>query len=343
MKEEAKEIVQAVTEAAKDRIKNPVMATFVISWCVFNWSSLLVLVFGKESIQQKVQIASVAFSDIGSWLIPIFFTASYLFLNKPLNLVFQKAMVWFDYMSMSIEHNKKIKDLELEKARESLRAEKDMTYEDTKTNKEKEIQEMREQITVSKDNEGALTKELDELKKNKIVLEDSEKELKNTKNNLENKIKDLTTKNSDYTIEITALKNELFNSLEELQRANSFSENITHDHSKLTEENKNLAKENTSLQQRVITLENLAGSLEGQIENYKNKISLQTPRFGGIGLGSLAGTNELNKEINNKNINASSSLPINWEGGLGGIGEVDKKMNKKGIITVPYPNSPKKD
>ncbi|MDH2396985.1 hypothetical protein QDQ39_14350 [Providencia rettgeri] len=66
MKEEAKEIVQAVTEAAKDRIKNPVMATFVISWCVFNWSSLLVLVFGKESIQQKVQIASVAFSDIGS-------------------------------------------------------------------------------------------------------------------------------------------------------------------------------------------------------------------------------------------------------------------------------------
>ncbi|MEY0300792.1 hypothetical protein AB7W11_02565 [Providencia manganoxydans] len=167
MKEEAKEIVHAVTEAAKDRIKNSVMATFVISWCVFNWSSLLVLIFGKESIQEKVQIASVAFSDMGSWLIPIFFTAAYLFLNKPLNLVFQKAMVWFDYISMSIEHSKKIKELELEKERESLRAEKDMAYEDTKTNKEKEIQEMREQITVSKDKEGALTREINELKEEK--------------------------------------------------------------------------------------------------------------------------------------------------------------------------------
>ncbi|TCT36971.1 hypothetical protein EC835_102436 [Providencia alcalifaciens] len=180
MKEEAKEIVQAVTEAAKDRIKNPVMATFVISWSVFNWSSLLVLIFGNDSIQQKVQIASVAFSEKNSWFIPVFFTTAYLFLNKPLNLVFQKAMVWFDYISMSIEHSKKIKELELEKERESLRAEKDMAYEDTKTNKEKEIQEMKEQITVSKDKEGALTREIDELKKEKEFNLETMSELKKT-------------------------------------------------------------------------------------------------------------------------------------------------------------------
>ncbi|EJD6400492.1 hypothetical protein M0H77_RS09965 [Providencia rettgeri] len=199
MKEEAKEIVQAVTEAAKDRIKNPVMATFVISWCVFNWSSLLVLIFGNDSIQQKVQIASVAFSDKSSWLIPIFFTATYLFINKPLNLVFQKAMVGFDYISMAIEHSKKIKELELEKERESLRAEKDMAYEDTKTNKEKEIQEMKEQITVSKDKEGALTREIDELKKEKEFNRNEMNELQKTNSKQQEKVNELFLENEKLT------------------------------------------------------------------------------------------------------------------------------------------------
>lgn len=199
MKEEAKEIVQAVSEAAKDRIKNPVMATFVISWCVFNWNSLLILIFGNDSIQQKVQIASVAFSEKNSWFIPVFFTTAYLFLNKPLNLVFQKAMVWFDYISMSIEHSKKIKELELEKERESLRAEKDMAYEDTKTNKEKEIQEMREQITVSKDKEGILTKEIDELKKEKEFNKNEMKELQKTNSMQQAEINTLFLENEKLT------------------------------------------------------------------------------------------------------------------------------------------------
>lgn len=199
MKEEAKEIVQAVSEAAKDRIKNPVMATFVISWCVFNWNSLLILIFGNDSIQQKVQIASVAFSEKNSWFIPVFFTTAYLFLNKPLNLVFQKAMVWFDYISMSIEHSKKIKELELEKERESLRAEKDMAYEDTKTNKEKEIQEMREQITVSKDKEGVLTKEINELKEEKEFNINKMSELQETISMQQEKVNELFYKNERLT------------------------------------------------------------------------------------------------------------------------------------------------
>ncbi|MEQ5126270.1 hypothetical protein [Providencia sp. wls1914] len=199
MKEEAKEIVQAVTEVAKDRIKNPVMATFVISWCIFNWSSLLVLIFGNDSVQLKVQIASVAFSEKNSWFIPVFFTTAYLFLNKPLNLVFQKAMVSSDYISMSIEHSKKIKELELEKERESLRAEKDMAYEDTKTNKEKEIQEMKEQITVSKDKEGSLTREINELKEEKEFNIDNINELQKTALMQQERIHYLTSENEKLT------------------------------------------------------------------------------------------------------------------------------------------------
>ncbi|EMJ7519405.1 hypothetical protein QPK77_08260 [Providencia rettgeri] len=213
MKEEAKEIVQAVSEAAKDRIKNPVMATFVISWCVFNWSSLLVLIFGKESIQQKVQIASVAFSDMGSWLIPIFFTAAYLFLNKPLNLVFQRAMVGFDYISMSIEHSKKIRELDLEKTRESLRAEKDMIYEETKTRQKKYIQTVNEEIAKSKEREELLaesikklTAESDKLKHEIYTIENNSQIKINEIERLKDIIKTLNQENQKLNLQLEKLK-----------------------------------------------------------------------------------------------------------------------------------------
>ncbi|HDN2510645.1 TPA: hypothetical protein P1K35_000792 [Providencia rettgeri] len=213
MKEEAKEIVQAVTEAAKDRIKNPVMATFVISWCVFNWSSLLVLIFGKESIQQKVQIASVAFSDMGSWLIPVFFTATYLFLNKPLNLVFQRAMVGFDYISMSIEHSKKIRELDLEKTRESLRAEKDMIYEETKTRQKKYIQTMNEEIAKSKEREESLaesikklTAENDNLKHEIYTIGNNSQKKMEEIERLEDKINIFAKENQKLTLQLEKFK-----------------------------------------------------------------------------------------------------------------------------------------
>ncbi|MCG9950765.1 hypothetical protein MIB43_012615 [Providencia rettgeri] len=199
MKEEAKEVIQAVTEAAKDRIKNPIITTFAISWCIFNWSSLLILIFGKESIQQKIQVVSVAFSKTESWYTPVLFTIAYLVLNKPFNLALRQAMVGFDYISMRIEHKKRMKELELEKERESLRAEKDMAYEDTKTNKEKEIQDMREQITVSKDKEGILTKEIDELKKEKEFNKNEMKELQKTNSMQQEKFNALFFENEELT------------------------------------------------------------------------------------------------------------------------------------------------
>lgn len=349
MKEEAKEIVQAVSETIKERASNPIIVTFIISWCVYNWNALFLLAFSKEPIAKRIDETSLQFQSIDSWLTPVVFAAAYSLLNKPLNLGLRKLMEKIDHLFIVIEHSKKKKGLELEKEREVLRAENEMAYEGTKTQHEKYIQDMKEEITESKDREGILTLEIDELRKDKIELEDSEKDLKNIKNNLENEIKELTAKNSNSTKEITELKNNLVNALEELQVAHSFSENITHDHSKLTEENKGLAKENTSLKQRITTLELLAGSLKEEIESYKNKISLQTPRFGGIGLGSLADTNELNKKINNKNGNASTFVPI-WSGerlgGLGGIGEVDevdKEMNKKSTNSSAHSNKVKKN
>lgn len=322
MKEEAKEIVQAVSETIKERASNPIIVTFIISWCVYNWNALFLLAFSKESITKRIDEASLQFQSIDSWLTPVVFAAAYSLLNKPLNLGLRKIMEKIDHLFIVIEHSKKKKGLELEKEREILRAENEMAYEGTKTQHEKYIQDMKEEITESKDREGILTLEIDALRKNKIDLEDSEKDLKNTNNNLKNEIKELTVKNSDSTIEIANLKNELVNALEKLKNVNSFNENITRDHSKLTDENKNLTKENTFLKQRISILENAIGALETKIEDYKNHTPFKNTIIEGIEL---------------------TGARLSGLGGLGGIGEVDKEMNKKSTNSSAHSNKVKKN
>lgn len=346
MKEEAKEIVQAVSETIKERASNPIIVTFIISWCVYNWNALLLLAFSKEAIAKRIDIASLQFIETKSWLFPIIFTVGYCLLSKPLNAGLRKLMEKIDHFVISLEYSREMTKEKHEEKLEILKAKKEMAFDSTKTDEKNKIQKMNEEMTESKKREGALTKEVDELKKSKLELEASQEELKEDKSQLETQVSNLHSSEKDLQDKISKLQKDLLKSLEELQMAHSFSENITHDHSKLTEENKKLAKENGALKQRITTLETLAVSLEEQIEYYKNKISLQTPRLGGIGLGSLAGTNELNKEINNKNGNASTFVPI-WNGerlsGLGGIGEVDKEMNKKSTNSSAHSNKVKKN
>lgn len=343
MKEEAKEIVQAVSETIKERASNPIIVTFIISWCVYNWNALLLLAFSKETIAKRIDIASQQFIETESWLLPVIFTVGYCLLSKPLNAGLRKLMEKIDHFVISLEYSKEMAKQKHEEQLEILKAKKEMAYDSTKTDEKSKIQKMNEEMTESKKREGALTLEVDELKKSKLELEASQEKFKKDRIQFETQINKLNANEQNLKEKISQLQKDFSKSQDELRVMNSFSENITQDHSNLTDKNKNLEKENTSLQQRIITLENLADSLEERIENYKKNISLQPHRFGGIGLGSLADTSELNKEIMDKYINASSSFPTNWAGVLGGIGEVDKEMNKKSTNSSAHSNKVKKN
>lgn len=199
MKEETTEIIKNFSDTVKERIKNPVISTFVISWCVYNWQSLLVITLSKETIKERIDIVSPMIHELTSWLFPLVFTIIYLFFNKRINFFFLKKLEKVDHDFIVVEYSRKKKELILQKENEELRAEKDMAYEDTKTNKEKEIQEMKEQITVSKDKEGALTKEIDELKKEKEFNRNEMKELQKTNSMQQAEIDTLFLENEKLT------------------------------------------------------------------------------------------------------------------------------------------------
>ncbi|WP_272657044.1 MULTISPECIES: hypothetical protein [unclassified Providencia] len=299
MKEEAKEIVQAVSETIKERASNPIIVTFIISWCVYNWNALLLLVFSKEAIVKRIDIASLQFIETESWLFPIIFTVGYCLLSKPLNAGLRKLMEKIDHFVISLEYSREMTKQKHEEQLEILKAKAEMAYDSTKTDEKNKIQKINEEITESKKREGLLTQEVDELKKSKLKLETSETELKENKNKLEIQVSQLSSNELILQDKIIKYQNDNLKLTEELQRSNSFNEVITQDHSKLTDENKNVTSENVALLIEIKVLRERLKSLEENLANKnENYSSIQT--FRAEGLGGLSGIGEVDKEINKK-------------------------------------------
>lgn len=199
MKEEAKEIVQAVSETIKERASNPIIVTFIISWCVYNWNALLLLAFSKETIAKRIDIASQQFIETESWFLPVIFTVGYCLLSKPLNAGLRKLMEKIDHFVISLEYSREMTKQKHEEQLEILKAKAEMAYDSTKTDEKNKIQKMNEEITKSKEREGALTKEIDELKKEKELNINEMKELQKTNSMQQAEINTLFLENEKLT------------------------------------------------------------------------------------------------------------------------------------------------
>lgn len=249
MKEEAKEIVQAVSETIKERASNPIIVTFIISWCVYNWNALLQLAFSKEAIVKRIDIASLQFIETKSWLFPIIFTVGYCLLSKPLNAGLRKLMEKIDHFVISLEYSREMTKQKHEEQLEVLKAKKEMAYDSTKTDEKSKIQRMNEEITQSKDREGTLTIEVTTLKNENENLTNIIKDHTAMRALLESQIENKITENNTLEeneerlkVEIDSLKSTIFDFEEqtlELIAANDMLKSKNNDLAKKVETYKN--------------------------------------------------------------------------------------------------------
>ncbi len=47
-----KDIIKSFFEASRDRIKNPLIGTFIISWIAINWRPIMILIFSEKTIEK---------------------------------------------------------------------------------------------------------------------------------------------------------------------------------------------------------------------------------------------------------------------------------------------------
>ncbi|WFY38475.1 hypothetical protein [Enterobacter ludwigii] len=163
MLESLKEYVSSTISMAAQRVSNPVFGSFVLSWCAFNWKSILYLFLSDSDIIDKITYIS----ENSSWKTVLLFPClSVAFLCGCLPWINNFISAWqakpLDNND-SIDNHRKAKHILRATRLQRLQAKHDVTYDKVKTGAEKDIQGMKEQITASQARMGELTAEKEKL------------------------------------------------------------------------------------------------------------------------------------------------------------------------------------
>ncbi|EMX0849486.1 hypothetical protein AAF302_000693 [Pluralibacter gergoviae] len=160
MLDSIKEFASSTFNTALNRVKNPAFGAFSLSWCAFNWKSILYLFLSDGKALDKINYIS----SNSSWKTAILYPCISL-------VVICAILPWVNNIisrwqakpldnNDSIENHRKAKLILRATRLQRLQAKHDVTYEKVKTGAEKDIQKMKEEIISSKDRVGALTSEL---------------------------------------------------------------------------------------------------------------------------------------------------------------------------------------
>ena len=86
-----KEIFDSFIENSKERIKNPFIGAFIISWIAFNWKPILIILFSSKTIEERIEYVETNHIDIfyNLW-IPLIFAVIYVSFLPYLMLLFDK-------------------------------------------------------------------------------------------------------------------------------------------------------------------------------------------------------------------------------------------------------------
>lgn len=216
-----KEIIDAVFDTAKERMKNPFIGAFILSWVAFNWKPIIVLVFGTGSVEGRISLIEKNYIDlVWNFVLPICFSLFYVMVLPYIMWLFDKIASKAVKGRKTNIKNQKLFDLE---ARQDY-AKEDRKLENIKagfrdlTELNGEIEELQQQlevkaasvISIKQEYSSALDEQrkkvglyLDEISRKDEKLDtliDQIEHYKNVVSNLESNLKQSGANISDYNL-----------------------------------------------------------------------------------------------------------------------------------------------
>jgi hypothetical protein len=87
-----REILNSFLDNSKERIKNPFLGAFIISWVAFNWKPVIILFFSEKEVEQKISFINQNYLSIkyNLWL-PLIFAILYVVLLPYIMLLFDRV------------------------------------------------------------------------------------------------------------------------------------------------------------------------------------------------------------------------------------------------------------
>lgn len=155
-----KEILSSLKKTSTERISNPFYGVFIVTWLVYNWEGVAIMLFSDMKMQERVRFINSAYPFM--YILP-FCTAVFLTFVLPWcteKITFFQSKPLSRTSSLLAIRKKRmlISDISVER----YRAKKDVAYERYKVGAEKEVQDMKERIILSTERTGELTASLKE-------------------------------------------------------------------------------------------------------------------------------------------------------------------------------------
>ncbi len=64
-----KDIIKSFFEASTERIKNPLIGTFIISWIAINWRPIMILLFSEQKVENRIEYIIIQYSTFQTYFI----------------------------------------------------------------------------------------------------------------------------------------------------------------------------------------------------------------------------------------------------------------------------------
>lgn len=179
MKDKITHILSDLTDSVNERIKHPLLFSFLISWLVVNWKIALIL-FSNKTVNNKILDIQVYLSFNDGFIYPLIFSLFYALVLPFISVYLERFLI--KVQNLKIENNFKI---ESKKIKEELNIVANRLELEDKRSKEKNLESLREELeNLKKINEenNQIIKELNQ--ENQILQLEKNKYLSNKDLNL---------------------------------------------------------------------------------------------------------------------------------------------------------------
>ncbi|SHJ70593.1 hypothetical protein SAMN04487911_13138 [Arenibacter nanhaiticus] len=100
-----KGIITAILDTSKDRLKNPFIGAFAISWIAINWKPIVTFLFSSKTVEKRIELIELNYESTWNILfLPLIIAGIYI-------IVLPYLMLIFDLISNNALKKKKKKNL----------------------------------------------------------------------------------------------------------------------------------------------------------------------------------------------------------------------------------------
>jgi hypothetical protein len=105
--ETIKDFFKNILQSGSERMNSPIIGTYFISFVIYNWRAILVILFSNLSIENRIEIINGAYCCADAIIVPIYMTAVYIIVLPHVQLSLDFLLGFSQKLSHNISQSRK--------------------------------------------------------------------------------------------------------------------------------------------------------------------------------------------------------------------------------------------